>query len=235
MIKAMILMAGAGERFASETPKQYHLLCGKKVYLHTLEQFLKIDQIGEILLVCEKSRIEQVQKEVETHPAVKVVEGGTTRQESSYRGLCAAGTSTRFVLIHDAVRPLVSKEILLANIEGVKRYGAVDTCIPSADTIVHAPGGQSIWEIPNRSDYLRGQTPQSFSYPLILEAHEHARKVGQIGKTDDCSLVLALGAKVHVVPGEERNLKITTQQDLKIAELLMGVNAPHALRTAPTP
>lgn len=220
MIKALILMAGSGQRFESDTPKQYHLLGGKRVYLHTLEQFLKVEEFAEILLVCDKNRLDEVKREVESHKKVSVIAGGATRQESSYLGLCAAGSETRFVVIHDAVRPFVSKEIILNNIAGAKQYGAVDTCIPSADTIVHAPGGKNIWEIPNRADYLRGQTPQSFSYPLILEAHQQAKKSGRMNSTDDCSLVLALGARVHVVEGDERNLKITTPQDLKIAELL---------------
>lgn len=214
-------MAGAGQRFESELPKQYHLLAGKRVYLHTLERFLEVDQFKEILLVCEASWCEEVKREVAAHPQVRVVKGGATRQDSSYLGLLAAGCTANYVVIHDAVRPFVTKEILLANIEGARLYGAVDTCIPSSDTLVYAPGGHRLSSIPKRADYMRGQTPQSFSHPLILEAHEQARKKNQHHHLDDCSLALAIDAEVAIVQGEEENFKITTPHDLKVAEALM--------------
>lgn len=218
-------MAGTGERFESELPKQYHLLADKRVYLHTLERFLEVEQFTEILLVCENSWCKEVSREVSSYQKVRVVAGGATRQDSSFLGLIAAGSDTHFVVIHDAVRPFVSKEILLANIKAVQLHGAIDTCISSADTLVYAPGGDCITAIPNRTDYLRGQTPQSFSYPLILEAHKQANKQGIKTRSDDCSLALSLGAKIAIVRGGEENFKITTAYDLKRAEALLGVSA----------
>lgn len=215
-------MAGTGQRFASDLPKQYHLLGGKRLYLHTLERFIEANLFDEIILVCEPSRCEEVQSEVALYPRVRAIRGGVTRQESSYLGLIAAGSETKFVVIHDAVRPFVSIEILSANLEGARRHGAVDTCIASADTLVHAPDGKKIADIPPRAHYFRGQTPQSFSYPLILEAHEQARKKGLTSQTDDCSLALALGATIHIVEGDERNLKITSQLDLALVSFHSG-------------
>ncbi len=216
----IILMGGSGERFGSELPKQFHRLAGKKIYLHTLEKFLASALFEEILLVTHAKWIPEVEQDLLRYAGapVRVVEGGTTRQESSYRGLLACSLATKIVVIHDAVRPFVSKKILQSNIEGAFTYGAVDTCIPSADTIVHSEAGVQIDRIPLRSAYLRGQTPQSFSYPVILEAHQAAQ-----GKeaSDDCSLVIQEQNPVHIVRGDERNIKITTEIDLFLADQLL--------------
>ncbi len=214
-IKAILLMAGSGTRFNSPLPKQFHFLAGKKIYQHTLERFLASQLFAEIILVCPEAWLSQVQQEVHA-PCVRVVPGGKTRQESSYLGLLACGPDTEIVLIHDAVRPFVSIEILKKNLELSKKYGAVDTCIPSADTLVHSDDLVKISSIPDRKTLLRGQTPQTFSYPLILQAHQQAR----IQATDDCSLVLALAKPVHIVPGDESNMKITSDLDLYLAEQL---------------
>lgn len=213
MIKGILLMAGQGERFKSSTPKQFLPLSGKKVYQWTLDRFVSSQLFDEILLVCSPEMVETVQNEV--GEGIRVIAGGSTRQESSYRALLACGPATDIVVIHDAVRPFVTHKILKENIDSALRFQAVDTCIPSADTLVYAPEGVRIKAIPPRSDYLRGQTPQSFSYPLILEAHEKSAKQNA---TDDCQLVLDLGKEVYVVRGDETNFKITTPLDLYLAE-----------------
>lgn len=210
-------MSGTGERFGSPTPKQFLNLSGKKIYLHTLETFLTFSEFEEILLVCHKEHLEEAEKNV-SDPRVRFIEGGHTRQDSSYRGLLACGPETTHVVIHDAVRPFVTQKIIQDNLDALKKHGAVDTCIPSADTIVHAETFDTITSIPNRSKYLRGQTPQSFSYPLILESHEKALDQNS---SDDCRLVLNLNHPVHIVPGSEDNIKITNELDLFLAEQLM--------------
>ncbi len=208
IVKALILMAGEGQRFGS--PKQFHLLADKPLYKHTLERFVASRLFDEIILVAPEGWMHD-------NGDARVIAGGRSRQESSYLGLLACAPCD-YVVIHDGVRPFVSQRILEENIAGAKKYGAVDTCIPSADTLVHAPGGKRIESIPPRADYLRGQTPQSFAYPLILEAH---RKCSVTSATDDCSLVLAMGKEVHIVRGEETNIKITTSFDLKLANSLL--------------
>ncbi len=217
MITAILLMSGTGERFGSDIPKQFLNLSGKKIYLHTLEAFLPFTEFQEIILVCHKKHMEKVQKEVSA-PHIRVVEGGHTRQDSSYRGLLACGAETTHVVIHDAARPFVSTKIIQDNLDALKKYDAVDTCIPSTDTIVHASSFDTISDIPSRAEYLRGQTPQSFSYPLILEAHE---KAPDKNASDDCTLVLKQDRPIHIVPGAESNIKITGELDLFLAEQLM--------------
>lgn len=205
-------MAGIGSRLGSPIPKQFHLLGSKKIYLHTLETFLTSNLFQQIILVCHPDWINEVKSEIPQDPKIVITTGGPTRQSSSLLGLQAC-LATDFVMIHDAVRPFVSHEILERNIAAVQNHRAVDTCIPSADTIVHSENGHLISSIPPRKEYLRGQTPQTFAYSLILEAHQ---KTKTTQSTDDCSLVLELGHPVAIVPGSEDNIKITTELDIQL-------------------
>jgi ribitol-5-phosphate 2-dehydrogenase (NADP+) / D-ribitol-5-phosphate cytidylyltransferase len=218
-VAAIILIAGRGERFDATLPKQFHNLSGKKIYLHTLETFLRVDQIDEIILVCHKKEIDSITKETSSY-TLKIVTGGLTRQESSYLGLLACNPGTEIVIIHDGVRPFVSNRIILENIKQAKLYGAVDTCIETFDTIVQTGMDDFIEAIPKRNFLLRGQTPQSFKYNLILKAHKQALKDKIFNSSDDCQLALNLGCKVYIVKGEDSNIKITNKLDLFIAEQL---------------
>ena len=209
-IGAVLLMGGEGRRFGSDTPKQFLKLGGKEIYRHTLDALKAVGIFDEVVLVCHPDWMERV--------AGKVVKGGRTRQESSYCGLRGFEVRPDIVLIHDAVRPFVTEAILRANVAAALEHGAVDTCIPTADTLVHAPGGVKIGAIPRREEFLRGQTPQTFRYDWILKAHEEA---GDEAATDDCQLVLRMGLPVHVVKGDEKNMKITSEFDLLIAEQLL--------------
>ncbi len=209
---ALLLMAGIGSRLGSPLPKQFHLLGSKKIYLHTLETFLSSNLFQQIILVCHPDWINEVKNEIPQDPKIVIIAGGPTRQNSSLLGLQAC-KATDFVMIHDAVRPFVSHEILERNLTAVQNHPAVDTCIPSADTIVHSEGGEFISSIPNREKYLRGQTPQTFAYQLILEAHQ---KTKTTQSTDDCSLVVELGHPVAIVAGSEDNIKITTELDIEL-------------------
>ena len=215
---AILLMAGLGSRLGGPIPKQFLSLGSKKIYQHTLDIFLESGLFDQIILVCHPDWIQGVNKEIPSDSNTQVVTGGPTRQVSSFLGLQACSPIPDYVMIHDAVRPFVSKEILERNRDAVLKYRAVDTCIPAADTIVHSPDGAFIASIPQRKSYLRGQTPQTFDYQLICEAH---RKTQQSESTDDCSLVLELGHPVAIVQGEEDNIKITTELDVEMAGILL--------------
>lgn len=217
-------MGGEGIRFNSALPKQLHNIGGRPIFIHTLEQFLKMDCWHEIILPTPIKWIDKVLKEVASlsnSHLVRVVAGGSTRQHSSYLGLLACHVNTDYVVIHDGVRPFVTEEILQSNLEAVKIYKAVDTCIPSADTLVHSKEGSLIDNIPCRKELLRGQTPQSFSFKLILEAHKQALENSIVNSSDDCSLVLSLGHPVKIVLGSDLNIKITTELDLFLAERIL--------------
>ena len=219
-VAAVLLLGGKGERFGGL--KQFCRLAGKKVYLRTLETIASSSLFDQVVLVCPEGERELVSQEVLPWGVLcDVVVGGKTRQESSYAGLSACREGTEFVLIHDAVRPFVTKEILEENLRLVEEWGAVDTCTPATDTIVHSAGGETIDGIPPRREYYQGQTPQTFSYREICKAHRVALERGIQGSTDDCQLLLALGKKVAIAKGSPSNIKITTALDLFLAEQLL--------------
>jgi len=220
----ILLMGGTGERFGSTLPKQFVRLSGKEVFEHTLHAFESSKLFDEIILTCPEPWIEHVRRLVS--PKIRVIVGGNTRQESSLRALEAS--SHEIIVIHDAVRPFVTKAILQANIQAAKNHGAVDTCIPTTDTIV--VGTKTISAIPDRSTIFRGQTPQSFKRALLLQAHMETKKQNA---TDDCQLVHDLGYPVHIVQGSEKNIKITTELDLIIAEQIIRTTTEETPQVTP--
>lgn len=209
-------MGGSGNRFGSSTPKQFISLGGKPLFTHALETLRQSNLFDEILLV--------VHPDWPITAPEKIIHGGSTRQESSYLGLLGFTQKPDIVLIHDAVRPFISTDILRNNIETALLHGAADTCIPSADTLVYAPNGL-ITEIPNRSHFARGQTPQTFNYDLVLQAHKQALADQISNASDDCQLLVRLDYPVPIVTGNERNIKITTEFDLQLAEHLITCKA----------
>lgn len=233
-ITAIVLMGGSGTRFGSAIPKQFHRLAGKKIYLYTLEALLASKLFHEILLVTHPAWTTEVEKDLEGYTSCRIVPGGSTRQESSFLGLRACSADTEIVLVHDAVRPFVSERILRENVQKACEIGAADTCIPSADTLVFAPDHERIASIPERSDFFRGQTPQTFRYSLLQEAHIRATKQNLSGVSDDCRLVREIGAPIAIVDGEEENIKITTELDLVIAQQFLALGyGPKAAFACP--
>lgn len=234
-ISAIILMGGKGERFGSILPKQFHNLAGKPVFIHTLEKFIYSGSFTEVILVCPEEWIFEVKKKIknlEASTSIKVVIGGSTRRESSFKGLQSVRKDTTYVMIHDAVRPFVTEKIIQDNIENVIKYECVDTCIASTDTIVHSQDLKYIDHIPVRKHFLRGQTPQSFLLTKILRAHQLAHLDDESEITDDCSLVTRIGEKVYVVDGNEHNIKITTELDLFLAEQILRISRkPPAIKS----
>ena len=221
---AIILMGGTGKRALSPLPKQFHLLGNKPIYQHTLATFQDSKLFKEIILVSHFDWVSKVKEEVSSWPHVKVVPGGETRQASCAKGLEACSSSCAYAMIHDAVRPFVSIEILKKNSEAVLKSDAVDTCIISSDTIIMTEDGRWINSIPLRSQFYRGQTPQTFSYPLICKAH---KETPLENASDDCQLVMDLGIPVAMVEGSEENFKITTEWDLKIAQAWVELGRLH--------
>ncbi len=223
-IRAILLMGGEGKRYQQSTPKQFCYLDKQRIYQHTLDQLLQKDLFEEIILVSHPNWIDLVRKETYSSRCT-VIPGGARRQESSRLGLEACPPSTDFVLIHDAVRPFLSLDLLEKHCSMVIHHAAIDTCIPHADTIVESEDGVLISSIPSRKKILRGQTPQTFSFNLIQKAHQSTQ---ELDATDDCSLVYQLGHPIFIVRGEESNIKITTQLDLKIAEFIHSCSVASA-------
>jgi 2-C-methyl-D-erythritol 4-phosphate cytidylyltransferase len=230
-IGALLLMAGSGNRFGDSIPKQFLILGDLPVYVHALRALENLSLFDDIILVCHPGWIESVAQE---RPHLRIIPGGSTRQESSYCGLMALSTHPPdIVCIHDAVRPFVSHRLLMHSIQQADLYGAVDPCIPSTDTIVYAPQGELISSIPIRKDYWRGQTPQTFRYSLIWNAHKRARAEGISHASDDCQLILRHGSPVYRIEGDEENIKITTPLDFMLAQALLAASLIKSPLTCP--
>jgi 2-C-methyl-D-erythritol 4-phosphate cytidylyltransferase len=218
--RAVILASGSGSRINRETPKQFLKLSGYPMIIHTLKPFEKCSKIDELIIVTLSDYIDKTWEFVNRYGLTKVkkiIQGGKTRQESSKNGIDACGDDTKFVLIHDAVRPFVTSNLLNKLIKALNKYEAVVPVIPSADTIIETDRKGFINNIPDRSKLWRVQTPQAFSYPLIKEAHARALKDGIKNSTDDSSLVLRIGHPVYTIKGDEKNIKITYPTDFDIA------------------
>lgn len=225
---AIILASGTGLRFGDNQPKQFTKLAGLPILIHTLKSFDTFSAVDRVIVVTNEEFVDHVWDLVGKHGLKnvhKVVCGGATRQESSRIGLECCGHDTQFVLIHDGVRPFISHRVLRRLVDAVKDHGAVDTVIPSADTLVEIDENNFIRNIPDRSRFRRGQTPQAFSYSLIMKAHQQANAQGVENSTDDCALVLRMNHPVFVVEGEEQNIKITYPLDLHLADKLFQLNA----------
>lgn len=227
-VGAIVLMAGSGHRFGDPLPKQFASLAGIPLYQHAYQTLLESPWIDELLLVTHPDYLDWV-------PYFHKIAGGPTRQASSLIGISHLKKRVDLLLIHDAVRPFITERIIEENLEVALSVGAADTCIPSADTLVYAPNGTRLTDIPPRAHYLRGQTPQTFQTQIIVAAHEKALRTEA---TDDCQLVLAMGQSVGIVRGEEWNIKVTSPQDLAFAELIyskqMGSHTINSIWPGPS-
>ena len=234
---ALILAAGTGSRMGNaDKPKQFLPIYGKPLMIHTIEAFEMHDDIDQIIVVTSEGYDDQVKvwcKQYDLGKVKAVAIGSDSRQGSVYNGLQAikqlGGRPDDIIVIHDAARPLISQNIITNNIEACKKYDAVDTVIKASDTIVASSNGETISDIPNRSELYQGQTPQTFKFGLINEAHENA-KAGKIPNvTDDTKLVISMGKEVHLVEGSKQNFKITTFDDLMMLKALLKIGKTEVL------
>ena len=228
MKTALIVAGGTGSRMANlKTPKQFVLINGKPLIVYTIEAFQNHPEIDKIIVVCLNDYLDDMKNICEQYQLDKVeaiVPGGNTRQLSVSVGLKTALNigmqDDDIILIHDGARPLVTSKIISKNIEDCKTFEAVDTVIRATDTIIKSEDNITIGDIPNRNELYQSQTPQTFKYRLIVSAHNHAIEEGETNATDDATLVLKIGHKIHLVEGNKMNFKITTDEDLKIFESL---------------
>jgi len=223
---ALIVSAGKGHRFKGEKKKQFYLLADKPILAHTLDKFETCPLIHSIFLVVGEEDMDYSLKEiVERYHYKKVsqiIPGGKRRQESVKNGLDLLPLDTEVVVIHDGVRPFVTREMIEESIRSAMRFKAVVFAMPVKETIklVHPDG--TVLRTLERESLWQVQTPQSFQVDLIKKAYAKAIEDGFIG-TDDASLVERLGEKVHILPGAYTNIKITTPEDLLLAKLLLKV------------
>lgn len=218
-------MAGAAKDAAKPTlSKQFAELGGVPIIIRTLRKFSELPEVNEIYVALRKTEQEQFRPRLEQEKLpkpVRLVEGGEHRQESVANALKAVNASDDdIVLVHDAVRPLVDREIIVNVIEQVKKTGAAIAGVPAVDTIKQvertAEGAVITTTVPRERAVL-AQTPQGFRFSIIKKAFDEALSDGFTG-TDEASLVERMSGEVSVVMGSPKNLKITTPGDLELAE-----------------
>lgn len=228
---AVIFAGGAGRRMHTKSrPKQFLEYQGKPIIIYTLELFDNHSMIDGIVVACVEDWIpflEKMLKKFEINKVVKVVSGGTSGQESIYKGLLAANEISKsiedIVLIHDGVRPLITEQTITDNIETVRKEGSCITCIPATETFVVTKENGGL-EIPTRANSLIARAPQSFYLKDILSAHEQARKEGRNDFIDSCSMMHHYGHKLGMVIGPMENIKITTPTDYFIFKAMVEVH-----------
>jgi 2-C-methyl-D-erythritol 4-phosphate cytidylyltransferase len=242
---AVVLGGGVGQRVGAGMPKQLLTLGGKTLVEHCVAAFDQAPGIEEILVVMARGYTGQVRAmltDAGYRKVTAVIEGGATRPDSTRAALAAivatapggapgsgpgATTDTTLsdcgVLLHDAARPLVDQRIIADCVAALRVHDAAGVAVPASDTMVVTDNGV-MQSMPRRETLLRCQTPQCFRLPVIIRAHELAAADPGFTPTDDCGVVLRYlpDVDVHIVPGSERNIKITYAQDLAVAEVVLA-------------
>lgn len=222
-VAAIVVAAGQGTRFGSDIPKQFLLLQNRPVIVHTLERLQSAACISQIIVVVGKEWVGYMGGEILARfhfdKISAVVPGGKERQDSVLAGLQVLSTPHEIVIVHDAVRPLFSHNLLERVITACATFEACVPGLPARDTVKRIDGDRISETVPRESLRLV-QTPQAFRYQNLLQAFAEAAKIN-FYSTDEAALVEKFGGRVGWVEGEETNLKITTPRDLQIAELFL--------------
>lgn len=236
---AVLLAGGVGTRVGLDLPKQLIKVAGMPIMEHTLGILDAHPEVDEIIIMMAPGHLDAVHAMTRSgrYPKVtQILEGAGTRNDTTQAALAALGPISGGeddcnVLLHDAVRPLLSNRIVSDCFQALQTYQAVDVAIPSADTIIELADDNTIAEIPDRSRLRRGQTPQAFLASVLKAAYDNANQDPDFKATDDCSVVLRYlpGVKIWVVPGDEQNMKVTEPIDVYLADKLFQLNAHQPL------
>ena len=222
-VSAVIVAAGKGTRMGAAVNKQMLSVCGAPVIARTISPFEDCRLIDEIIIVASEKNIVPFGRIVQDYgfrKAVRIVRGGETRQRSAYEGLKAVNGRAEFIAIHDGARPLITADEIGRVARAAFEYGAAAAAVKVKDTIKIASAGGMIEKTPERSRLWAVQTPQIFSISSYREALESALRGGR-DYTDDCQLLESIGKPVRLVECGYTNIKITTREDILIAESLI--------------
>lgn len=226
-VAALVVAAGAGERFGGTVPKVFIPLAGKPLLLWAIEAFASHHQVDDLALVVAPEYLPRAHDICRHVPGVLIVAGGSERRRSVLNGLRALEPlRPDVVAIHDGARPLVTAEIISDSLEVCEQHGAALATVPATDTLKRVVDGRLVDTV-ERAGVFLAQTPQTFRFDLIMEAHERA-EAEQCSVTDDAMLLERLGHEVHISRGSAGNLKITTPDDLERAEAWLM--RPRAMR-----
>ena len=224
---ALIIAGGVGNRMGQDIPKQFLTVNEKPVIIYTLEAFQNHAEIDKIVVVCVEGW-EQVlrayAKQFNISKMTRIVPGGKNGQESIRNGVFEiekTAHSDDLVLIHDAIRPMVSGEIISDCIDKTKKYGNAITCIPCAEAMLQTEDAESSISSYPREKLKRTQTPQGFRVRDICQLHRDALIAGITNSVASCTLMIEMGKKVYFSKGSEKNIKLTTVEDIDIFKALL--------------
>lgn len=236
---ALLIAGGSGNRMGQDIPKQFMHIDGRPIIIHTMQCFQLHPDIEAIAVVCLKGWETVLQSYANQFNITKlkwIFPGGNNGMESIHNGIYGlkdAGCSDEdLILIHDAVRPLLAQDIISANIGICKSFGYAITGIQCREAILESTDGFTTKTSIPRDTLIRTQTPQTFRLKNILNAHERAKKKGITNSVSSCTLIAELGEDIemHIVPGSEKNIKITTVEDLEILRALMHTQKEQWLK-----
>lgn len=235
---ALLIAGGSGNRMGQDIPKQFMHVDGCPIIVHTMQCFQRHPDIDSIAVVCLKGWETVLQAYANQFNITKlkhIFPGGKSGMESIHNGIYgiknAGYDEEDLVLIHDSVRPLLSQDIISSNIAICKAYGYAITGIRCREAILESDDGfTSTTSIP-RDKLIRTQTPQTFRLKNIINVHEEAKVMNIIDSVASCTLVAEVGGReMHIVPGSEKNIKITTVEDLEILKALMHTSKDEWLK-----
>lgn len=222
-VAAIVPSAGIGKRLDSCIEKPYIKLNGKPILAHTLRRLSDNKKISEIIVVVRRDKIEYVANEIVSKYRIRdtiVVAGGRKRQDSVWNGLRKVSKDIGYILIHDGVRPFINNELIDSLLKASVRFKASVLCVPVKPTLKIISKDNLIKWTPDRGIYMEAQTPQVFKRNIIEKAYEMSYK-NAIKATDDSMLVEMTGIKPKIVLGSYNNIKITTKEDLELAQILI--------------
>ena len=220
---AIILASGEGRRMKSyRIRKGFIPLLGTPIYQYSLNTFSKLDDIiSSIILVVPLSELGRIKEEIKDYHHVEVISGGNSRQESVKNALEYLKNKNvddnDYILIHDAARALISKDNIISVLDDAYKYGASVLAIKATNTILKVDDNSNIIDIPLRNELYEEQTPAVFKFKDIYQAHQ----IEGIDSSDDCSLIRKLGISIHITLGGKNNFKITTDEDILLAEAMI--------------
>lgn len=217
-VSAVILAAGGSTRMG--VPKQFLPLKDKPVLMYSLLAFQACDKIFEIVVVARQEDIAKIQELANEQQITKlkqVVVGGATRKDSAQRGAKVCSEASNFIAVHDGARPLITPEMIKRVVAIAEEHGAAAAAVPTKDTIKQVDSNGFVINTPARETLWNVQTPQIFEKKLYIKAIEYCEKICE-EITDDCQMVERMGHPVKLVEGSYSNIKITTPEDIKIAE-----------------
>lgn len=235
---ALLIAGGSGNRMGQDIPKQFMHVDGCPIIVHTMMCFQKHPDIDGIAVVCLNGWETVLRAYANQYRIDKlrwIFQGGNTGMESIHNGIYGlrdSGCSDEdLILIHDSVRPLLSQDIISSNIAICQAYGYAITGIQCREAILESEDGFTSNKSIPRDKLIRTQTPQTFRLKNIIEIHEKARSVGIFDSVASCTIVAEVGGiEMHIVPGSEKNIKITTVEDLEILKALMHTNKESWLK-----